>query len=333
MPSTTGTSQAKHWCFTINNPTLELDKQTFERASDLLYCVMQLEKGDEEETPHLQGIIGFNKKKRFNQVKMLHDRAHWEVARNVPASIGYCKKEETRIDGPWEYGEVPFHAVKGKRKDLDKVVDLIREGKSIREIFNEQPNAVVRYQRNIQSLTVLFAAPRNFATRCFLFYGPTGTGKTTAAMDRFEKPFKIICPKHGVLWFDGYDPTYHQTIVIDDFYGGIKWGELLQLTDRHPMQVQTKGGSVQFRPKNIIFTSNTHYETWYPKMDKAPLKRRFQEFGAVMLFENDGTRTLELGSFPDELRTPSPDVSQSSQEQPHEDGNHQDIALNSQSSE
>lgn len=331
----TNNSRAKHWCFTINNPELEADKKVLEEVTDMLYCVFQLERGDEE-TLHLQGVIGFTKQKWFNTVKTIHARAHWEVARHVPKAIAYCRKEETRVDGPWEYGTVPNSAVQGKRNDLDKVVKYIRQGRSIRDIFEKAPNATIRYCNNISKLVVMFTPPRDFASRVYLFYGPTGKGKTTAAMKNFKTPFKIICPKHGNLWFDGYDPMFHETVVIDDFYGGIKWGELLQLTDRHQFLVQIKGASVQFRAKTIIFTSNQHYDAWYPKMDHAPFKRRLEEFGGVILFNNDGTKTLELGSFPDELRTPSPDNSQedsSDENEPHEDGNHQEKSLNSQASE
>lgn len=327
-------SRAKHWCFTINNPDLEADKKCMEEAPDMKYCVLQLERG-EDGTLHLQGVIGFDKQKWFNTLKHLHQRAHWEVTRSVPKAIAYSRKEETRVEGPWEYGDVPTGPVQGKRSDLDAVVKYIRKGKSPREIFDKAPNASVRYFNNIAKLCVMFTPPRDFASRVYLFYGPTGTGKTTAAMRQFKNPFKIICPKHGNLWFDGYDPMFHETVVIDDFYGGIKWGELLQLTDRHQFLVQVKGASVQFRAKTIIFTSNTHYETWYPKMDKAPLKRRLQEFGGVILFQNDGTKVLELGSFPDELRSPSPDNSEQDDlvEQPHDNGNHQEMSLNALSSE
>lgn len=328
-------SRAKHWCFTINNPDLESDKTRFDEAPDRDYCVVQLERG-EDGTLHLQGVIGFTKQKYFNTLKTLHARAHWEVARSVPQAIAYCRKEETRVDGPWIYGEPPYHAVQGKRNDLDKVVKMIRKGRSVRNIFEKSPNTVLRYHNNIAKLVVMFTPPRDFASRVYLFYGPTATGKTTAALTQFKTPFKGLCPKHGNLWMDGYDPMFHETVVFDDFYGGIKWSELLQLTDRHPFTVNIKGASVQFRPRTIIFTSNQHYDSWYPNMDRTALKRRFEEFGGVVLFNNDKTTTLELGSFPDELRHPSRDPSEndsSEEEQPHDSGNSQEMSLNTPAEE
>ena len=71
-------------------------------------------------------------------------------------------------------------------------------------------------------------------------------------------------------------------------------------------------------------------------MDHAPLKRRMSEFGGVVLFNNDGTKTLELGSFPDELRTESREPSQSDdpqEDQPHDNGDSQEMSLNTPAAE
>jgi len=327
-------SQAKHWCFTINNPELDADKEILQTADEMEYCVCQLERG-EDGTLHLQGVIGFKKRRYFRTVKALHPRAHWEIARSVPASIAYAQKSETRVDGPWIYGNPPAGAVQGKRSDLDKVVKMIRKGRSLKQIFEKAPNSTLRYTNNISRLVLYYTPPRDFASRVYLFYGPTRTGKTKAALS-FPSPFKGLCPKHGNLWMDGYDPMLHETVIFDDFYGGIKWTELLNLTDRHPFQVQIKGASIQFRPKTIIFTSNQHYDCWYPNMDRSALKARFAEFGGVILFNNDKTMTLELGSFPDELRTESREPSQSDdpqEEQPHDSGNSQEMSLNTPAEE
>jgi len=332
-------SYAKHWSYTINNPEVDVDKKKFEEYSDTLYNLCQLERG-EDGTLHLQGAIGFKKQKYFNALKRLHPRAHWEVTRSVPRAIAYCRKPETRVEGPWEFGDIPVGSVQGKRTDNDQYYKAIREGKSITELYDMNPGLTVRNLGNTLRFQSYVTPPRDFPSRVYIFCGPTGTGKTTAALKKFPTPFKTMCPKHGNLWFDGYEPMFHQTVVIDDFYGGIKWSDLLQMVDSHPYRVQVKGATVQFRPQTIIFTSNAKYKEWYPNMDVDPFTRRIEDFGGVVMFPKDGTPWVELGKMPPELVDPlpnvlpSPDPTDDSDEesQPH-NGNHQEIGLNSPPSE
>jgi len=71
-------SQGRNWNFTLNNFN-EDDLENFDRvaqsigtnASDIIYMVIGKEIGAQNQTPHLQGFIQFNKKKRMSQVKAI----------------------------------------------------------------------------------------------------------------------------------------------------------------------------------------------------------------------------------------------------------------------
>lgn len=69
-------------------------------------------------------------------------------------------------------------------------------------------------------------------------------------------------------------PTYTTRIVrlggttIDErrqlfFYGWIAWDKVLEICNRYPYKVETKGGHEEFTPKTIVFTSNAHPSCWY----------------------------------------------------------------------
>jgi len=310
-------SRAKHWFFTINNPT-EADAEALGNL-ECVYLVYQKESGDKTGTPHYQGIVGFEKQLRMNAVSALLPRANLSVAKSVSACLNYCQKSTTRIDGPWTRGDVPAHT-QGKRSDLEHIKEKVLAGTSMRQLASENFSDAVKYFRSLQSMVTMFQAPRDFVTKVYVFWGPTGTEKTRHAM-KFPNVYKVhAIGKNGSVWFDGYDPSFHETVLFDDFYGGMKWTELLQITDRYPHLVQTKGGMVQFRPKTIIFTSNSCPESWYKKMDFAPLKRRILT-GGCFYFPKPGEILLQMASdgtpmgsdFPHELvHDPSPDVT------PHE---------------
>ncbi len=94
----------RNWCFTLNNykendiTQLHVEK---ENVSCKQFC-FQEEKG-ENNIPHLQGVISYKEGKTFNVMKKLLPKAHWEICRNLKASLSYCSKERTRVGNIYTY--------------------------------------------------------------------------------------------------------------------------------------------------------------------------------------------------------------------------------------
>lgn len=86
------------WSVTINNPTPD-DFQQWESLKSAHWVREvsgQIEKGDQEQTPHLQGMVR-TLSVRFSQVKKALPRAHIEAARSPGALARYVAKEDTRV--------------------------------------------------------------------------------------------------------------------------------------------------------------------------------------------------------------------------------------------
>lgn len=66
----------------------------------------QLEKG-ENGTLHIQFYVNYKDPKRFSAMKKIDAAAHWEVVKVNNAAISYVLKEDTRVDGPYEFGVRP----------------------------------------------------------------------------------------------------------------------------------------------------------------------------------------------------------------------------------
>lgn len=98
-----------NWMGTLNNPEIN-GHDTLEAIHIMAkakYTCGQMERG-EEGTPHLQFYVSVGTgKQRLSFMKKLSPRAHWEVVKVNAASILYVMKEDTRIEGPWEFGEKP----------------------------------------------------------------------------------------------------------------------------------------------------------------------------------------------------------------------------------
>lgn len=97
--------RARSWCFTWNNHTAENWHTCTALISNMKIkrMVFQEEKG-ENETNHIQGFIQFVNAINFTTLKKIDTKIHWEVCRNIPASINYCSKEETRYGKLFKYG-------------------------------------------------------------------------------------------------------------------------------------------------------------------------------------------------------------------------------------
>lgn len=94
----------------------------------------------------------------------------------------------------------------------------------------------------------------------------------------------IITPQseRDKFWGDGCVGAQH--IIMDDMAAGqISHALFLRLLDRYPMVVEVKGTSMQWAPRTIYITSNTHPRHWYPnrKWRGSPLERRLMEFGMI----------------------------------------------------
>lgn len=266
----------KHWCFTYNNPPISGDTLVALLAPLCSAWTFQLEEG-EKGTPHFQGYLCLKKKDRVTGLVKKLFQAHWSPTNDVAASVAYCKKPETRKGGPWEVLAPPKKGGSGTRTDLKDMALAVKAGKSNAEIFDDYPAQVLRYNRHLNELRSIWRPEREVELKVLLFTGPPGTGKTRMAYALF--PTLYALPVGKDLWFNNY--TQQKTVLIDDFAGNVSLTCLLQILDRYPVQVPTKGGFVWWCPETIIITSNVPLEQWYDystrKDSLAALKRRITE--------------------------------------------------------
>lgn len=112
------------WCFTVNAPAKADKKNALEFLDPICEglkkipcrsCAFQIEIG-ETGTYHIQGVICFERKYLFKQVKeLIHPTAHIEKCRDLIASVKYCTKEDTRFGN--QFIKMPEN----------KVIDEVRE--------------------------------------------------------------------------------------------------------------------------------------------------------------------------------------------------------------
>uniref|UniRef100_UPI0040481752 hypothetical protein n=1 Tax=Polaribacter sp. TaxID=1920175 RepID=UPI0040481752 len=237
-------SKYRGYAFTINNYTDE--DVALSKALNYTYIILGNEKGDEG-TPHIQGFVYFKSPISFSSIKKKLPRAHIEITKGtVQQNIEYCSKQEVLFTD----GTPP--QVQGKRNDLESVKQAVMEQQSMEHIILNYPAnyQTIKYAETIQKY---LEKPRTEKPTVEWYYGKTGTGKTRTAFEKLPNAYF----KDGTKWWNGYDQ--HENVIIDDFRPQqILFQELLRLLDRYPHQVETKGGSRQFRATHIIITSPLH---------------------------------------------------------------------------
>lgn len=282
-----GQTTSRNICFTLNNPT----ENTVEWSDKVRYAVWQLEKG-ESGTPHLQGYVEFSAPVSYTHCKtFLSQRVHLEKRYGTREQARvYCMKEEGRLLGPWEYGE--WTGGQGSRSDLLTVIEMCKEGKTEKEICEAAPEAWGRNYKVIERWKLLNESPRKNKTAFHVFVGDAGTGKTRRVFELSPNAFM----KRPGKWFDGYDGN--RDLVLDEIdKHRLPLGDLLHMADRYPMQLETKGGTIQLRARHIYATSNIPVEDWYPNLtdqETAALMRRIDTKTTYRWVEDGDVKSVRV---------------------------------------
>jgi len=207
---------------------------------------------------HWQFVCAFAKKASLAAVKTLFGRSvHAELSRSELAS-DYCCKEDTRQDGPWEWGAKPIR--RNVKTDWDSVWAAAITGNV--ECIPTQIR--VCHYGNLQRIRSDYVAPLPIVRTVWVFWGRTGTGKSRRAWDEGGLDSYSKCPR-SKFW-DGYQGQ--KVAILDEFRGGIDISHILRWTDRYPVRVEVKGSSRPLQAEVLYFTSNVDPRLWYPELDE-----------------------------------------------------------------
>lgn len=253
--------QSRGWCFTINNYT-EADGIAVDSLKcDYLICGR--EKGAQG-TEHMQCYCYFSKRKSFAAVRaLLGGRAHIEPAKGTPAqNRAYCSKDGDFI----ERGVLPKP---GKRTDLMDMRDMLKAGKSMKEVAMECRS----YQalRGAELLRKYIRPPieENAQQKPVVvwFWGPTGTGKSRAAFRRARRygyADDYWVSNNSLQWYDGY--AGESCVILDDIRRDhVDFSWLLRLLDGYPgLMAPVKGAFTLWTPKHVIITAPIPPEDFAP---------------------------------------------------------------------
>lgn len=256
----------KNLVFTLNNPTYEYDDfaECIMAMADFKFLIFQEERG-ESGTLHFQGYVEFSNTVRFTTLKNATNEMglHLERRRGTrDQAITYASKADTRIRGPWEYGD-RLRPGQGARSDIMGAARLAMTGPSMKALVENDPSVFLRYSKGLSTIRQLYLDKPREPPVVVLCYGPPGTGKTRLIYDNFPSTaiHRKICTD---AFFDGYDGQ--DVLLLDDFAGRaskMALTDLLGILDRYPYRLPVKGSSTPLSATKIYITTNVHPKLWY----------------------------------------------------------------------
>ena len=271
----------RNWCLTINNPGPGYSEYKFDSA--ISFAKWQLEEG-ELGTRHVQMYIELSEGAPLSQIQRWFPGCHAERRRGTQTqAIEYVSKIETRIEGPWSYGQPKRQ---GRRTDLEAIVRSVDEGKSTYDIIQADAgnlqyiNYIDKYRACIRP------QGRDIDGVCWL-YGATGSGKTRTANELLPDAYWL--DDRQPLWWQGYGGQ--QDIIIDEFRGrGIDYADMLRILSPYPYRCNIKGGSAPLRGTRFFITSHLHPHAYFNDQqgDFTELDRRLSELGSVVECQRAG---------------------------------------------
>ncbi len=295
------------WVFTDNGEAgtkgSELVPEAWKELPDgLRYMTWQLERTEDTGQLHLQGYLEVTRSRYQTWLhKHVSLTAAFFVRRGTQEqAITYCHKEKTRVSGPYSLGKKGEG--QGERTDLDSFRDAIAAGTSLRSLKETHLKQLARYGRLYDRLQPL-ARPRRRegqGVQVTICYGKPGTGKTRSVYDDWEDDdqfYRIPSTNNGNLWLDGFD--HHEKVLLDEFAGAsshMRLDKLLEIMDRYPLRLNTKGSFAWYHPTHLVITTNIHPSKWYSWEGREvlylALKRRV---GQVLLFDADHEKPTVAG--------------------------------------
>lgn len=159
-------------------------------------------------------------------------------------------KEETRVEGPWEFGNKPMW-----NEDRKDIWESARAAAKLRK-FDDIPAAMYcRYSKSFHFIAELAQSlhPPKAECRGIWIHGEAGTGKTSKAQSDFRSLFYI---KTRNQWWDGYRDE--KIVIMEDLdpeSGKYIAGPIKDWTDRYSFKGNVKNSSAYPNHDWFIITS------------------------------------------------------------------------------
>lgn len=239
------------------------------------YSIYYVQVGEEDGYEHWQAYAEFQTKQRFSAIKKVLPGVHIQKALGSRTdNWTYCSKQLGSHGTILEWGaDAPEH---GSRTDIGSAITAINGGATTWSLCNDSATAstYVKYHSGLDKYRSALGMKEAQATRrsaprqCLLLWGLAGTGKSTWAMTQaWPKLEEIYLKNSANKWWDGYSPTVHKMVIVDEIMIGTPFpvDQLKNLLDvnNNGFLGECKNGTLWVNPQKVILISNYDPRQWF----------------------------------------------------------------------
>ena len=160
--------------------------------------------------------------KRITAMKKVCKYTHWEPVGKDNGAADYCQKEETRVEGPWTFGERPLNMTvsednlkRRKLKNEEIIKGNLKDLIDNDDIHISQLPLITKALEQYKKLNQTEA--QDLEGTCGIWiYGPKGVGKSHHARHELGYTEEQILNKNINKWFNDWDSKKHQAVLLDD---------------------------------------------------------------------------------------------------------------------
>ena len=265
---------------TINNPTEhgydhERIKSILSEFPGVLYWCMSDEVG-EQGTPHTHVYTVFKNSVMFDTLHKRFYGVHIEQANGSNReNRDYVRKEgkwlddakhETNLSDTFEeWGELPPDRSR-QETQAEKIMQMVRDGKSNAEILDECPTAYSKLNHIEQARQTLLAEHyKNEFRKLEVTYiwGETGAGKTRSVMEAYgyANVYRVTDYAHPFDSYKGQD-----VIVFEEFRSSLPIADMLVYLDGYPTELPCRYANKTACYTKVFLVTNIAFDKQYPNV-------------------------------------------------------------------
>lgn len=309
--------QSRKWLLTFNNPlehgfSHEQIRGLLEQFRSLVYWCMCDEEGDECSTLHTHLYLVLRTPATAERINNVFPNVHRDKPYGKSSECrAYILKDGEKfnkgVNGHYEYvdgsgsshvginysdtfeewGEMPQEH-QGKSKDVERILELVKDGASNLEIIENVPSAMLNIEKVERTRSLFrdsaFADSWRSLEVTYIF-GSTGVGKTRSVMDKYgyANCYRVTDYKHPFDTYDGQD-----VLILEEYRSQFKIADILNYLDGYPLLLPCRYFNRQACFTKVFIITNIPPDYQYSGVAEESKKAFYRRIHKVVQYTTSG---------------------------------------------